>query len=393
MNILKSSAKPIEDCKYDNDFQLQLALVLAKRDSLFKEQFKEFTKSCSSKFSERSLDILHYPYKRGEDFKIIKDYLLSRGFSKKEVQSYRKIWNEKYNKPTELDSISKILKNLKDAKSELKKYRLYNLLIDISKKTDSFFMKKLLSSVSYGQIGNRSLFMKNFNDLLSINEIFYALDLNQRYISSKNLKKYLSIVNQLFSLLRNNIEDEELIRIFDSNFKFLDISKKVIKYQSSDLDWALNELRGKMVSYRYGLKFPAFWVRLIEGRTSTKEKNEFIRKIESKKLLKYLNPIDLWIFKHSFPVDEEQRVVLINSLLRSFDKNPLTRYVVLDLIEEPKIKKLLSKERKILGKPRFSLQRTYYHNNLHSGKESSLLIYKLLKMGEEREEFIWWLLL
>jgi len=306
---------------------------------------------------------------------------------------FKTIWNKKYGKFSELESISKILKQIKEAKSELKKYRLYNLLIDISKKSDSVFLKKLLASVSYGHIGNRSLLLKNFNELLSINEVFYALDLNQRFVSYQNIDLYFSLINQLFNSLRNKIEDEELIRIFDSNFKFLDYSKKKITYQTDDLDWALNELREKMNTYRYGLKFPAYWIKEIEGRTSTKEKDEFIRKQETKRLVKHLKPIDMWIFKYNLPIDEVERKLVIKKLLKKYKSDLLSKYVVLDLIEVPKIKKILSKSLRELAKPRFSLQRAYYHNNLELGKESSLLIYKLLQMGEESDEFIWWLLL
>lgn len=354
---------------------------------------KSFFKKCNPQFSERTLDILHYPYKKGDDLKDIISFLKSRGFSKVDLQKITDIWNLKYPKENNLSRYIELVKTIKNSKSKLKKFALYNNLIDLGKKSDSLFMKSLLQSVGYGQIGNKGLLVKNIRDLLSINEIVYIADLKQYFVSENNRDNYYKLINDLFHLLREKIDDEKVIRILDTNFNFLDIKGEKIEFESDEKNWSLNELRENMNTSLYGTSFPSFWMKSAINRISDKEKREFVAKLEKNRILNEVNILDYWIFKDNLSPNDRVRSHVVDSIDNSYGKSIGADYVILELLEDGVFKKNLSSKNNDLKKPIFTLKRNLFHKALESGRETSYPVLKLIEMGEENPDFIWWLIL
>jgi hypothetical protein len=318
--------------------------------------------------------------------------LKSRGFKRDEIRTVEKIWKIK-NKKNKLNPIYKIILKIKNSNSDLKKYRFYNSLIDISHKNESYFLKALILSASYSEIGNQGLFYKNFENLLSINSTLYGLDLKQSYVNEENVEIYYEVLNFLISKIQKNIRDEVILKMFESNFQFLNNYKKRVKFVNEGHEWSLNEIRELMKTYRYGHKFPAYWVNQLLGRTAVKEVNDYVQTFNQFDFIKFLNPIDFWIFKDNYPTNDKSRKIIVEKLIKNKENYGLTKYVILSLLENPIFKKSISKKDEKLLRPVFSLRRKFFHESLKNGKESSLIVYKLLKMGEESDEFFWWLLL
>ncbi|PIK16464.1 hypothetical protein [Halobacteriovorax sp. JY17] len=336
---------------------------------------------------------MHYPYKKGNNLKEILSFLHSRGFSKKELENIESIWKAKYPGKNELDEISSIMSLIKNNKSKLNRFNLYNKLIEKAESSKSSFISSLLFSVGYGQIGNKGLLAEHFKKLISINEVVYINDLSQEFISESNKEKYFKLINDLFSNLRESLEDEKLIRILDSNFHFLDLEGKIIKFESNSFDWSLNEIRENMRTTLYGTSFPSFWMKAVINRISNKDKEKFISKIEKSRILKRLNILDYWIFKDNLSPDDKTRTQIVDSLSTAYGKSLTSDYVILDLLEDSIVKKNLSLKDSEFKKPIFTLKRNYFHRALLDGRETSFPIMKLIEMGEEREDFVWWLIL
>ncbi|CBW27555.1 hypothetical protein BMS_2779 [Halobacteriovorax marinus SJ] len=382
-----------ENCKFKNEFNIQLVLAMAKSDFLLGEELKPFIKKCSPSFSERTLDILHYPYKKGNDLSDILLFLKSRGFEKDEMDKIEKIWNAKYSKDSELGEYRALLKQIKNEKSKLKKYSYFNKLLTLANKSKSVFLKRLILSASYGQIGNQGLLAKSFKELLAINEIIYTIDLTQNFVSFKNRDHYYSLVNDLFNLLRESLNDTKLIRILDTNFQFLDTKKEKIEFESDELSWSLNEIRENMNSSLYGISFPSFWMKSVINRISNSEKQKFITKLEKDRVLRKLNILDYWVFQENLSPNDTVRDFIVNQINKSYGDSYAGDYIILELLEDNIFKKNLGDINPELKKPIFTLKRNFYHQILEAGRESSFPILKLIEMGEEREEFIWWLIL
>lgn len=354
---------------------------------------KGFFKKCNPQFSERTLDILHYPYKKGNDLKDILSFLKSRGFSNLELQKITDIWNFKYPKQNKLESYIKLIESIKSNKSKLKKFALYNDLIALAENSDSLFLKSLLKSVGYGQIGNIGLLAKNIKKLLSINEIVYLADLKQYFVSEENKDKYFQLINDLFHLLRETITDEKVNKILDSNFKFLDIKGEKIEFEYEEKTWSLNDLRQNMNTSLYGTSFPSFWMKSAINRISDKERREFVIKLEKNRILNEVNILDYWIFKENLSPNDRVRDHVVKSIDNSYGKSIGSDYVILELLEDGVFKKNLSSRNKDLKKPIFTLKRNLFHRALENGRETSYPVLKLIEMGEENPDFIWWLML
>jgi hypothetical protein len=381
-----------ENCEYKSEFHLKLLIVFSKNNEFIRQFYKDFISECSKGFEERTLDFLQYPYKEGEKLETIISYLKTKGFKKSELKTITKIWKSK-NKENKLRKILKLLEQIKKSNSELRTYRLYNSLIQLSKNIDSYFLKSLILSASYIEIGNEGLYYKNFEKLISLNEILYVIDLKQSYVNEENIKSYYEIINFFFAIIQKHQTDENILKIFETNYHFLNIGREKVKFKDESFEWSLINMRGMMKSHRYGLKFPAYWAYHIDGRTSLKEVDDFVKNIEDHSILKFINPIDYWIFKNNFPNEEKSRELIYRNILEKSSQSNLMKFISLSLIENQVVKRNLSKRSKLYSKPVFSLKRKYLHENLYNGKESTLLIYKLLQMGEERDEFLWWLLL
>ena len=322
----------------------------------------------------------------------IKNFLKSRGFKDNELKEISKIWNAK-NKENNLSKIYKHILSIKNSKSDLQKYRHYNSLIDLTNEESTYFLKSLVKAASYSEIGNQGLFYKNFEELLSINSSLYGIDLKQSYLSADSYEVYTEILKFLIAKIQENIRNDVLLKMFEINYRFLNTEKKSIKFVNESFEWSLNEIRELMKTHRYGYKFPAFWVNQLLGRTAVKEVNEYVQIFNNVDKIKYINTLDYWIFKNIYPTDDKSREILVNGLLSNKRDKPLVEFVILSLLDNPIFKKSISKKNRTYSKPVFSLLRKKLHENLHLGKESSLLVYKLLKMGEESNEFFWWLLL
>ena len=381
-----------ENCQYKNEFQLKLLISFSKSNEIIKGFFKDFLNECKDKFEERTLDILQYPYKEGESLANVVNYLKTKGFSKSELEKIKKIWKIK-NKKNKLNEVMVLIEDIKKSNSELRTYRLYNSLIQLSKSIDSYFLKTLILAASYIEIGNEGLYYKNFEKLISLNEYLYVLDLKQSYVNEDNRKKYYEVLNYLFSIIQKHQTDENVLKIFENNYAYLNIGSEKIKFKNESFEWSLNDMREMMKSYRYGMKFPAYWVYKLSGRTSFKEIEDFVKTIEDHNLLKFINPIDSWVFKDNFPVETDSRELIYKNILNKTSGNNLMTFVSLTLMENLAVKKNISKKNKSYSRPIFSLKRKYFHDNLYDGRESSLLIYNLVRMGEEKDEFLWWLLL
>lgn len=393
LRVLISNISEIEECEYKSEFNLQLVIALSKSDKVLSEQFKAFFKKCNPRFSERTLDILHYPYKKGDSLKDIQAFLKSRGFDKGELLNIENIWKAKYSNDHELEEIYTIISTIKNTKSKLKKFSLYNELIEKGKSSDSIFIKNLVVSVGYGKIGNKGLLAENFKKLISINEMIYINDLPQNFVSVKNRVHYYELINELFSMLRDTLEDEKLVRILDTSFHFLDLSGEIIKFESTNFDWSLNEIKENMNTSLYSYSFPSFWMKAVLNRVSNKEQQDFVSRLEKLRVLKKLNVLDFWMFKGNLSPDDKVRNELISSLDSSYGKSIANDYIVLNLMEEPIFKKNLGEKNIKLKRPIFTLKRNHYHKALRDGRETSFPVIKLIEMGEETEDFIWWLML
>ncbi|GEM_PF-4108162 len=354
---------------------------------------KGFFKKCNPQFSERTLDILHYPYKKGDDLKDILSFLKSRGFTSPELKKIEEIWNFKYPRKDNLKSYISLVKSIKNSKSKLKKFSLFNELIEMGETSNSLFIKSLLQSVGYGKIGNKGQLAKHIKDLLSINEIVYLADLKQGFVSEKNKDQYLLLINDLFHLLRESIDDEKVIRILDTNFNFLDIKGEKIEFESDEKNWSLNELRENMNTSLYGTSFPSFWMKSAINRISDKEKREFIFKLEKNRILDEVNVLDYWIFKENLSPNDRVRDHVVKSINSFYGKSVAGDYVILELLEDGVFKKNLSSKNKNLKKPIFTLKRNLFYKALEDGRETSFPVLKLIEMGEESPDFIWWLML
>ena len=388
-----SNIPEIEECEYKSEFNLQLAIALSKSDQILSEKFKTFFKKCNPNFSERTLDILHYPYKKGDALKDIQGFLKSRGFEKEELLNIENIWKAKYSNNHELEEIYAIISTIKNTKSKLKKFSLYNELIEKGKRSNSIFIRNLVVSVGYGQIGNKGLLAENFKKLISINEMIYINDLPQNFVSAQNRANYYELIDELFSMLRDALEDEKLVRILDTSFHFLDLTGELIKFESTNFDWSLNEIKENMNTSLYGYSFPSFWMKAVLNRVSNKEQQDFINRLEKLRVLNNLNVLDYWMFKGNLSPDDKVRNKLITSLNSSYGEGIANDYIVLDLMEEPIFKKNLSEKNNKLKRPIFTLKRNHYHKALRDGRETSFPVIKLIEMGEETEDFIWWLIL
>jgi hypothetical protein len=88
------------------------------------------------------------------------------------------------------------------------------------------------------------------------------------------------------------------------------------------------------------------------------------------------------------PVLETQIITIFKDLWESGES--YNRYLVLELLENSKIKELMAKDIPELSKPLFQLKRALFFNMLKRGENLNFSIYQLLKLGDRSDELLWW---
>ncbi len=244
-------------------------------------------------------------------------------------------------------------------------------------------------------------------------ELSVAIDTNNQAWAKKMVKKIINMEPQelLFKRALESVELQlkvrdgikQFLKKFNANFRDKMLNE-MLNNQMENLfpfekfkddlpfwsfEWSLSEKRNFLNSRNYGSPFIGFWFLELISATHEAEVMQFLKEVLDKENVKKYGRSFPWIFTF-YPINDFQNdvVLIFRDLWQS--EESYKQYLVLELLENPKFKELISKEIPELGRPIFQLQRTLFLNMLRKGENLNFSIYQLLKLGDRSEELLWW---
>lgn len=372
----------------------------------------EFPKDCTGleDFEFRMLAIFS---KRNGINNGLEEYL---GNCQKNVSKVFKIQLSQINKS--LDSWDKILSTLPSEINKEKIKEIYNSngLKNNQAALLEFFIKVINEEKT--KIGRRILILETIKNqpdglLKYLLELSVALEIDNQAWSKKIAKKIINIGPREL-LFTRAIESPELYNKFVPTLKmFLEtvkiklkdkMLKKMLVNQLVNLaptenlkeelpfwsaDWTLSEMRAFLGSKNYGKPFIGFWYLELISSTHEAEVIRFLKEVLDEEGVKNYGESFSWLFPHyPVPALESSIITIFKNLWES--GGSYNRYLVLELLENSKIKQLMAKDIQELAKPLFQLKRDLFFNMLKRGENLNFSIYQLLKLGDRSDELLWW---
>jgi hypothetical protein len=195
----------------------------------------------------------------------------------------------------------------------------------------------------------------------------------------------ISILEHLSERSLNKAEFETL-----TAYLLINTDEKVRKKISSlfDVPNRLSYVRERTLSFNNAARFPYAWSFWIEKYSSEKELLSYMDRALIYDRLK-TEPSLLLNFYSSFPLKKNKREIMFNAFKElSKSTESKDREVILRLLSESKISALLKNKRKVISKPLFQLERSFYRENISKQKAVLYSIYRLLKLGLFQDEFL-----
>jgi hypothetical protein len=369
-----------KDCVGLENFDLKILTIFTKRSGI-KNGLDEYLERCQKNFSKifkiqlsqvnKSPDALEkivtvLPAEVNKEK--IKEIYYSEGLKNNQLpllEFFIKVINQ------EKDKIGRrvlILETIKNQPDSLWKY-LLELSVALESDNQAWSKKIAIKIINMGP--KEPSFPRAIESLELTNKLGPSLkkflDTVKVKLKDKMLKKML--VNQLVNLApTENLQDE-------------------LPFWSAD--WTLSDMRGFLDSKNYGKPFIGFWFMELISATHEAEVMRFLAEVLDEEVVKKYGKSYSWLLTfNALPALETQIITIFKDLWESGES--YNRYLVLELLENSKIKELMAKDIPELSKPLFQLKRALFFNMLKRGENLNFSIYQLLKLGDRSDELLWW---
>lgn len=388
------------NCNLDNYFQFQLQLVLTIREGNG-EGWKNFIEKCSTVLPHSTRYMYEYKSKSIKNEIDLNNYFLVQNVPRSIADKVLKIYKKKYESPKmekfkELVSSYNIL--VEDYDKNRSKVDNYYFHLSKVKSIDiegHSFIKYLTESIIALRVRNKGWLSKSLERLISIDNYQIAFEIQKHFLTSVEKERFYKNIVLGLKRLKDGGADKSLLQLLVTNLSHVikneDFRTSISEFRAL---WSSSNLE-KIIDEKYfGSKFPTVWLRELEILDMKNNEVPYLRKISKNSNVRFWSLDSYHVFKIFFPDNKEVEKLVISNLRKMYrSKNRSHQFTVIDLLDNITIKKALSEKDKFFKKPLFSIKRRFYNDLLNNAEAVDLSIYNLILLGEEREEFLWWLLL
>lgn len=368
-----------QDCS-GLDFDHKILILLAKRGGE-NQDIDPFIKKCRNQFSEEFLFQLSQVNNKKETL----EKILKRFRSEEEKEKIREIFLTYGFKNLQKEFVDLFNQERNEEKDKIKRNAI--ILKTIQKQPEGLFRYLIELSValdSDNQAWSKKIAKKIIN--MEPQELLFP-----RVIESGEFKNQVREVIQAFlTKFKLKFKNEMLKKMLMDQLSNLYPSENFKNYQSFwSTDWTLSEMRNFLGSRNYGTPFIGFWLLELIPATHEAEVMQFLKEVLDKESVSKYGRSFPWIFTF-YPFENFRSEVI--SIFKDLWKTGSTyqKFLVLESLENPKTKEIMSKEIPELSKPIFQIKRTLFLNMLKKGENLNFSIYQLLKLGDRSEELLWW---
>jgi hypothetical protein len=368
----------MEDCS-GVDFDHKILILLAKRGGE-NQEIDQFITKCRNHFSEEFLFQLSQVNNKKESLeKILKRFRTD--VEKKKIQEI--FLTDEFKNPQK-EFIGFFIQEMNEKKDNIKRNAL--ILKTVQKQPEGLFRYLLELSValdSDNQAWSKKIAKKIIN--MEPQELLF-----QRVIESEELKNQVREVIQVFlTKFKLKFKNEMLKKMLINQLSNLYPSESFKNHSFWSNDWTLSEMKNFLGSRNYGRPFIGFWFLELIPATHEAEVMQFLKEVLDKESVSKYGRSFPWIFTF-YPFENFRSEVI--SIFKDLWNTGSTyqKFLVLESLENPKMKEIMSKEIPELSKPTFQIKRTLFLNMLKKGENLNFSIYQLLKLGDRSEELLWW---
>ncbi len=368
-----------EDCS-GIDFDLKILILLGKRDG-DNQEIDQFITKCRNHFSNEFLFQLSQVNNKKESL----EKILKRVATEPEKEKIQEIFLTNRFKNPQKELLDFFIQIMNEEKDNIKRSTI--TLKAIQKQPEGLLKYLLELSValdSDNQAWSKKIAKKIIN--MEPHELLF-----QRVIDSEELKKQVRDVIQVFlTKFKLKFKNEMLKKMFLNQLSILYPSEN---FKNGDTfwstDWNLSEMKNFLGSRNYGRPFIGFWFLELISATHEAEVMQFLKEVLDKETVSKNGRSFPWIFTFYPSENFRSEVIAIFKDLWNTGSS-YQKFLVLESLENPRIKEVISKEIPELSKPIFQIKRTLFLNMLKKGENLNFSIYQLLKLGDRSEELLWW---
>ena len=378
----------LDNCSQIKDYFTKMAVLMASPDS----EWYKWRRKCIDYESSVFTAMLNTPriFKKQSQLRL---FLSKRGIKGRQLENIIHIYRIKKKKILKKDAsflLSRIMSSIN--KESIRKESM--ALLDEIKEFPEGLMKKFLSTLLALHGGNEYWAGQLIREILMTP--YEAVVFEKPVISRHtDYKKFKKVFFDALVYMEKSLSDKRPARLLASYMneffkeeEFLPVKKKI------NANWSLIEMRERYRSYLYGKRFPFLWYSILNRRAYGTEGERFLEENLSKRSIQRHGGDGLWIYTRWMPSNEKLRKVVFDEIEKIItSKRDIDRYFLLNLMDNEVIGKQLVQKHKELQRPLFSLKREYYRSLLKKNHLIHFSLYELAKLGDRREELLWWIVL
>ena len=206
------------------------------------------------------------------------------------------------------------------------------------------------------------------------------------YRDKEFMSNFLNIVSRLGGSIRSLVSDPFLLQAFSHRIQVS------LKGKRGDGYWSLAEIREKLKGERVKGGRWGFWFQKLLERTSSEEASLVLQKNLDRHFIEEMEVSDIWMFKYYYPVQPGLRKSAADKIYSAWKKgDPWLKYLVVELIANPEIKKVLAERESFFVKAFFQIERWFYGNLLKQGIGVHFAFYNLMRLGDNDRRNLWWM--
>ena len=261
-------------------------------------------------------------------------------------------------------------------------------ILQILNRAENHLLSKMALMAIYYKLKNNGRSHSLLHSILSQDRDFFFI-MAEKEAETRNKKKLEKQLVTLMKFLANKLDPNE--------WRFLVL---YLKYYSPEfinnhfpISLSLNEIRKFRQTFRWGISYPALWVKESQNRSTQNDIQQYLVSVFKKGHSKELWRNHFWLFSFFTPSRQEVRHFIKEEMARlQKTQSHYKRFLFLKVLGNRELYSLL-KDHLNLQSTFFNLKRKTFRSMLEKGDLINFSLLHLLAMGDRSEDTLWWKIL
>lgn len=256
---------------------------------------------------------------------------------------------------------------------------------------------ELLNVLVALSVDNQPWAKSSFSQILQRNllQIAFMLDDVTVFSTKEQQERYAHNMRRAMVYIVDHLEDKTMAQLAINYYAIFDQSEVTTRLiEKSDASWSFVKIKKMIEKPIQGRFFFIPWFYILQARAPSQDVEAYIDQFLTVELVQQLQLELMPIIASSFPRKSEVREAIVKMVIQNFDtKSPFYRLQLIEALKIPYIADRIKERPAGLRGATFQLERAFYNELLMNYGITRFSLFNLLRLGEENQALLWWLVL